>query len=404
MPTINLTPPTWVSGELLSAGKLNQLGEGVNAIKGASVAPTATFARTGNDAVWWFRRRRWRYLHVSFTTAATGGGGSCTTRIEINGVTVYNDGTFYSSGTTQTFDLDATDVAEGDTYSVAVSYDADDASHETTGIVESSSATKAGIGSYSTPADFGGSETAAQFLTDLQSQSTAVASLGEVVVTPSATWLRVREPWTFEMRRKFRYLIVAIEITGGESPDVDVFVNGTKVVDSADETAVHTIDLSGVSGGPSVRDFYSLEVRRNAGVAIVNYIYETETPDSTVAPAWSHGDEVNGTAADFQDYADVLNAAHAILGAAGWQMPCIERPYEDPRWGLRKTKRYLHYQRDGSTAATLEDPANVQPDISLSRTTGDEWAVYDLDTIDWLSPGGLLYAYECDVIWLDDEP
>jgi hypothetical protein len=85
-------------------------------------------------------------------------------------------------------------------------------------------------------------------------------------------------------------------------------------------------------------------------------------------------------------------------------MPCIERPYEDPRWGLRKTKRYLHYQRNGSTTATLEDPTGAQDDVSLTKTTGDEWAVYDLDTIDWLAPGGLLYVYEADVIWLDDEP
>lgn len=403
MPTINLTPPAWTSGELLSAGKLNQLAECVNAIKGAAVAPTAFFVRTGNDATWWFRRRRWRYVHVSFTTAATSGGGSCTTRIQINGVTVYNDGTLYPSGTTQVFDLDATAVATGDAYSVAVTYDADDASHETTGIVESSSATKAGIGSYSTPGDFGGAETAAQFLTDLQSQSTAVASLEEVVTTPSSTWLRVTEPWTFEVRRKFRYLVIAIEISGG-SPDVDVYVNGTTVVNAAAASFEAVIDLNGVSGGPAVRDFYRMEVRRNAGIAILNYVYETETADATVAPAWDHGDAVDGTAALFQDYADVLNAAHAILGAAGWQAPCIERPYEDPRWGMRKTKRYLHYQRNGSTAATIEDPSGLNDDISLGKTTGDEWAVYDLDTVDWLAPGGLFYVYECDVVWMDDEP
>jgi len=403
MPKILLTPPTWTDGELLSAAKLNQMSEACNAIKGAAYAPTGIFTRTGNDGLWWFRRRRWRYLHVSFTTAATEEGGSCTTRIEVAGETEYNDGTLYSSGTTIVIDLDTTDVAEGDAYSVAVSYDADDASHETTGIIEPSSATKAGVGSYSTPADFGGSETAAQFLSDLQSQSAAVTSLAEVVITPSSTWLRVTEPWTFEMRRKFQYLVLAVEISGG-SPDVDIFVNSTKVVDSADASFEEIIDLDDVSGGPAVRDFYRLEVRRNAGTAILNYVYESETAASAVAPAWDHGDEVDGTAALFQDYADVLNGAHAILGAAGWQMPCIERPYEDPRWGLRKTKRYLHYQRNGSTTATLEDPTGAQDDVSLTKTTGDEWAVYDLDTIDWLAPGGLLYVYEADVIWLDDEP
>jgi len=61
--------------------------------------------------------------------------------------------------------------------------------------------------------------------------------------------------------------------------------------------------------------------------------------------------------------------------------------------------------RTGSNPASLSDPAGVQPDISLSRTTdAAPFASYDLDSIDWLAPGGLLLAYECDVVYLDDEP
>ena len=75
------------------------------------------------------------------------------------------------------------------------------------------------------------------------------------------------------------------------------------------------------------------------------------------------------------------------------------------RAGVPQIKRYLHYMRNGSNPASLSDPAGVQPDISLSRTTDDApFASYDLDTIDWLAPGGLVLAYECDVVWLDDEP
>ena len=400
MPQIHLSPPLWQAGELLSAGKLNQLSSDANAIKGAAIAPGATFVRNGNDSVWHFRRRRWRYLHVSFTTA----GVSCMTRIQINATTVYNNGTLYPSGTTQVFDLDAVGgVAVGAAYSVSVSYTASSATHETTGIVEHAASSRTGLGSYSTPASWSGSETAAQFLSDLQSLSSTVTSLAQVVITPSATWLRPTESTVFERRRKLRYLVV--NLTVGSTPNVDIFVNSTTVVNDA-TTGTHVIDLSSVSGGPSVRDYYRLEIRRTTGTMLVNTIEEAGDVWSTAAPAWSHGELINaGAATKLGYYTTLLNESYAILGAAGWQMPQIWRPYEHPRWGLHKTKRYLHYMRNGSLPASLQDPASVQPDISLSSTTTEEpWSTYDLDTIDWLAPGGLLYVYECDCVWLDDTP
>lgn len=403
MAIIKLAPPAWSNGELLSAGKANQLSACVNAIKAGAYAPAGTFYRTGNDATWVFRRRRWRYCHVTFKTS----GVSCQTRIQINSTTVYNSGTLYPSGYTYTIDLNAVSggPAVGDAYSVTVSYTATSATHETTGIVESSAATKTGAGSYAAPTNFTGSETPAQFLERVQALSSAVSSLAEVVVTPSATWLRCTDSTTYERRRKLRYLIISF-IASGDNPSVRVLVNGTSVL-NVEAGGTYTIDLNAVSGGPAVRDFYSLEVRKQAGVLLLNTIEESATPSSSIAPQWSHGALIDGVIAPaaWQQYCTVLNDAHAVLGAAGWQMPCIRRPYDHPRWGLHKTKRYLHYMRNGSMAAALQDPAGVQDDIGLSRThSASEWATYDLDTIDWLSPGGLLYVYEADAVWLDDDP
>jgi len=107
----------------------------------------------------------------------------------------------------------------------------------------------------------------------------------------------------------------------------------------------------------------------------------------------------------FNAYKTVLDECYAILGDYYIARPSIYRPYDHPRWGFHKSKRFLHYMRNGGLPASLSDPAGVQPDISLSRTTDDApFASYDLDTIDWLAPGGLVLAYECDVVWLDDEP
>ena len=56
-----------------------------------------------------------------------------------------------------------------------------------------------------------------------------------------------------------------------------------------------------------------------------------------------------------------------------------------------KSKRYLHYMRNGGLPASPERPAGVQR-ISLSRTTDDRHSP-TIDTIDWLTPGGLILAY-----------
>ena len=401
MALIDVFPPSWSSGDLLSAAKLNQLSDVANALKGAALAPTSIFCRSGNDSIW-YARRRGRYVSVDFTTSGT----SCDTRILINGETEYNDGTLYPSGHTEVFDLESitAPVAVGEFYAVEVRYTAVSATHNTTDIRE----TGAASGGYASPTAFTSGDSAATFLANLGELSDGCTALAGPARTPSATWLRITDSTTFTLLRKQRYLYVNYVVTGGSS-QVRILVNGTTVSNDSTEYpngVTKTIDLDAVSGGPAVYASYSLEIRRDGGTLLVQYIVEGGTPSSTYAPAWAEGEQI--TTADvsaFNAYKTTLDEAYAILGDYYIARPSIYRPYDHPRWGLHKSKRYLHYMRNGSNPATLSDPAGVQPDISLSRTTDETpFASYDLDSIDWLAPGGLLLAYECDVVWLDDEP
>ena len=76
------------------------------------------------------------------------------------------------------------------------------------------------------------------------------------------------------------------------------------------------------------------------------------------------------------------------------------------RWGFPKEQALsaLHAQR--RAAGDAERPGRRatghQPEPHDGRRPFA--SSYDLDTIDWLAPGGLVLAYECDVVWLDDEP
>jgi len=401
MALIDITPPTFASGELLSAAKLNQLSDVANGLKGAALAPTSIFCRSGNDSIW-YARRRGRYVSVDFTTSGT----SCTTRILINGETEYNDGTLYPSGHTEVFDLDAitAPVAEGDFYAVEVRFTAVSATHEVTDIRE----TGAVSGGYSSIAVFTTSTSAVNFLAKLAALSTGCTALAGPARTPSATWLRITDSTTFTMLRKQQYLYVNYVVTGSGS-QVRILVNGTTVSNDSTEYpsgVTKTIDLAAVSGGPAVYASYSLEIRRDGGTLLVQYVLEGPAASVNYAPAWAEGEQI--TTADvgsFNAYKTVLDECYAILGDYYIARPSIYRPYDHPRWAFHKSKRYLHYMRNGSNPATLSDPAGVQTDISLSRTTDETpFASYDLDSIDWLAPGGLLLAYECDVVWLDDEP
>ena len=401
MTLISVTPPEWTSGALLSAAQLNQLSDVANALKGAAMAPTSIFVRSGNDTTWYCRRRG-RYVSVDFTTDGT----SCTTRILINGETEYNDGTLYPSGHTEVFDLEAitAPVTEGAFYAIEVRFTAVSATHEVTDIRE----TGAAAGGYTPIAIFGAATSAANFLAKLQGLSDCCTALAGPARTPSATWLRVTDSTTYTMLRKQQYLTVNYVVTGGSS-QIRILVNGTTVSNDSTEYpngVTKTIDLSAVAGGPSVYGSYSLEVRRDGGTLQLQYIGETAAPSTNYAPQWAEGEQI--TTADvgsFNAYKTVLDEANAILGDYYIARPSIYRPYDHPRWGFYKSKRYLHYMRNGSNPASIQDPTGAQEDVSLTRTTDDAlFGSYDLDTIDWLAPGALAFVYEADVVWLDDEP
>ena len=361
------------------------------------MAPTAIFMQTGDDKTY-YCRRRYRYLHVTWYNT-----GSPTFTVKINGTTVYTDTTARTSAYTTTIDLSGlgSPPTVGTWYSILVTCSGETA-YRLIELRESSASSPTGTGSYTTPPTWTATETLGA--TKLNTLRDSITSLTEAAQTPSCTWLRATDSQYYRLRRRQRYLNV--NYLAYNSPSVQMFVNGTVAV-ASDTTeypngTTKTIDLTAVSGGPAVGDFYSLEVRRNSGVMMVGFIVETIAPTATYAPTWAEGDTLpNDTNVD--KYAAILNAAYAITGAVGWQFATIDAQVgQHPQWAFYKTKRYLHYRRNGSTSALLIDPAGVEDDISLSGT-GDAFGTYDLDSIGWLTPGGLLLGYEFDAIWLDDE-
>lgn len=392
-----IVAPSWTDGELLSAAKLNQLTDAVNAIKGASMAPTAIFMQTGDDKTF-YCRHRYRYLHVTWYNT-----GSPTFTVNVAGNNELVDTTARTSAYTATIDLDGITAppTEGEWYAILVTCSGETA-YRLIELRESDAASSTGTGSYVTPPTWGATDVVDA--TDLNTLRDSVASLQAATVSPSCTWLRATDSQYYRMRRRQRYLHVNYIATN--SPSIQMFVNGTLAV-ASDTTeypngTTKIIDLDAVSGGPAVGDFYDLEVRRNSGNFMVGYIIEIVSAATTYAPTWAEGDTLpNDTEID--KYATVLNAAYAIIGAVGWQFAVMDvQVGQHPQWAFYKTKRYLHYRRNGSTSALLIDPAGVEDDISLSGT-GDGFGTYDLDSIGWLTPGGLLLGYEFDAIWLDDE-
>lgn len=392
-----IVAPTWQDGELLSAAKLNQITDTVNAIKGASMAPTAIFMQTGEDKTY-YCRHRYRYLHVTWYNT-----GSPTLTVNVNGNNELVDTTARTSAYTATIDLDGITAppTDGAWYNILVTCSGETA-YRLIELRESSASSPTGTGSYTSPPTWTATEVVGA--TKLNTLRDSIASMAEVTNSPSCTWLRATDSQYYRLRRRQRYLNVNYIATN--SPSVQMFVNGTLAV-ATDTTeypngTTKTIDLSGVSGGPAVGAFYDLEFRRNSGNVMIGFIVETIAPTATYAPTWAEGDTLpNDTNVD--KYASILNAAYAIMGAVGWQFATIDAQVgQHPQWAFYKTKRYLHYRRNGSTSALLIDPAAVEDDISMSGT-GDAFGTYDLDSIGWLTPGGLLLGYEFDAIWLDDE-
>ena len=233
------------------------------------MAPTSVLTRSGNDAIWY---------------ASGGTGAMCRSispraapparHILINGTTVYNDGTLYPSGTTQTFDLDAVSggpVAVGEFYPVQVQYTADDATHVTTDIRE----TETAAGGYVADGVLVGHQRG-DVPDQLAGALDGLHGAGRAARTPSATWLRATDTATFTLRRKQQYLYVNY-MASGAGTQIRIVVNGTTVSNDSTEYpngVTKTIDLAAVSGGPVVGGNYRLEIQRNGGSLLLQYFVE----------------------------------------------------------------------------------------------------------------------------------
>lgn len=397
-----LSAPTWVDGELLSAHKLNQLSDSLNAVVGATLAPSGIFATRGVNQTWYLRRR-WRYLHVAYSVTLHD-DDNLDVSIDF-GTSSGNDYTHGSNVSWQwrTFDLDAVgDVAVGAWYGVTVTRDGNNFDFSTDMIIESESANvyPYDVGDYVIPSSWSSGE--AVGATKLNQLSASVLQFASVVDAPSACVLRgTGEGQGYFVKRRGRYLEMTVSV-GGDDPDVNFFVHETKVLNDP-VSGTYTIDLAALSPAPLVGTWYMVRFEKIAGSG--ELIAFRELPDAVTeyAPAWEHGQ--NGFLAAINSYANVVEDAYVAINNIGWQVAAIHRPYDHPRWSIYKHRRYLHYMRNGGLAASINDPSGANDSVGLKRTTNSEpFATYDLDSIDWLAPGGLFYVDEADVVWQDDEP
>lgn len=396
--SIALAPPTWSTGSLLSAHQLNSLSDAVNALRGASLAPTGVFVTTGASQQTYWMRRRYRYLHARYSIQINDPGENITLTI--------GSGQYYHNAATanvwRTFDLASQfgAPAVGAWYSIGVSRTGTGATYLLHELRESEASTPTGTGGYSAPSSWTSSEivTAAK----LNSYSAAVLAMAGGLRPPNPATLRAQADQRYTLRRRQRNLEISVTVSG-DTNDLDIRVNGTAAYNNV-STGTYTIDLAVIGGGPAYNDAYELHLQRSSGNIILNSLREIPNIVSTHAPSWAHGEQL-ANAVKLNDLRTALINAYDTIGDVGWQYAAIYRPVDRPRWLAHKTARYLHYMRNGSLPARIFDPAGVGDEVGLRRTTNSAlFATYDLDTIDWLAPGGLMHIDECDVVWLDDDP
>lgn len=85
------------------------------------------------------------------------------------------------------------------------------------------------------------------------------------------------------------------------------------------------------------------------------------------------------TAALMNRYSTALNEAHALLGDSAINV--VADKASEAVYYLVHTYRFLQFKSQGQ----IEDVAGVGASVGLTETTGQ--AVYDLDSISWLSYG-----------------
>ena len=115
---------------------------------------------------------------------------------------------------------------------------------------------------------------------------------------------------------------------------------------------------------------------------------------------WQHGDEP--TAAAMNKYSDSLEALHAILGDAArhYLVPQnfdVEEPSLDHGFYGVHRLRWLIYRGDGE----LVDPSGAGATITLSGN-GAAWIAYDLDGVEWMTPGRLYQLKDVIVAFEND--
>lgn len=403
---MSLSLPEFTSGNLLSAYHLNTLTDAVNTIKGAIAAPPATFVKTGSSATY-YARRRYQYVHVRYSV--TRNSGTVTVTI---GADSFNH-VASASDEWQTFNLSAKfgSPAVGEWYSITTSRSGD-GTYFVEEIRESSADAPDGTGTYTTPPTFNTADSAATFLTNLQTLRTSILSFAETITAPGSTFLRTDDDRHYTMQR--RQDSIAVTYTSYNAISMDVYLasaaGSQKLFDdgTARDQYTRTFTYASLTYPPDVGEHFTLRWERNAGNLLVDDITESGWSFSTYAPSWSHGyatSNASAMVALLNQYSTTIAECYTRLGVVGWQYPCIWRPADPPRWGIHKHKRYLHYMRDGGNPCYLSDPGGDYDDVSLPRTTNEPNAigVYDLDSIDWLTPGGLAWIHNADFIWLDDE-
>lgn len=398
MAIVTLTPPSWTDGELLSATKLNALTDSINALKGLSLGPGPNCISATDTASYW-SRRNYRWVHVRY--AFSGGN---TVRIRINGAQELASAT--GGEQWHTFDLDSVQSPPGygTFYEIQIIRPAGTTLtiHE---VRESAGSTPTATGSYVAPTNWASNTTAAEYLAKLQMLSAGVQAMSTTATPPSSPWAWALDTQTRWMRRRFDSLEVIFSTSNPGR--IKVSINTDTIIDRSDVTAGEQVVFAFAAMDitpPAVGDYYYVAVEEASGSITVPIIREIATaPPPTYAPTFAHGN-TSPSVATLNQMVSTLNTARIALSDVGWQYAQIYDPVANhPVWSAEKTGRYLHYLREGSLPAYILNPNDPNgPKTGLSRTGTGQWTTYDLDNLDWLNHGGLMYIYECDCIWVDD--
>lgn len=121
----------------------------------------------------------------------------------------------------------------------------------------------------------------------------------------------------------------------------------------------------------------------------------TSSAGSYAAPQqWARGDSVS--AANLNKYKGALDAARGLLGDERFVWAVRQNNTEDRGYFFNNTWRWLHYIGTGN----IVDAADVGEDVTL---TGDGLTVqtYDLQGVDWLTPG-MLYEVKDVMFAVED--